>query len=615
MAKQAKGSNSSTNGGASTQKSSNRVGTNMGKNGKVSGKQNNRNRNRNGNGGVKREQPRKDSSAKRVNYDNAREDKVAEAIMRDANSGKFNDINDFLKNPILVQAAGSVPVAPIVGMKVGKLDPVPGIMVFPWVPNFGTFAPGGTRKYDIGGVETPFSLPPFAINQAADTTYSFLVHANSRNYSYNSADLFILIMAGSQVFAAIECMKRAYGLVKRYVEHNTYMPDSLLRAMGFDPEDMRRNFSRMWFDINLLITQSRQIWIPTTFPFVSRWIDMNSEVYKDAEGQYAQMYLFVQNVFYRYSEVGSKTGGCLVPAKYSYTTAAGVVDEGTIRPGTTVNNNYMVWTWEQWMSMIQNMIGHLVNSEDRGIIYGDLLNAYGAERILALPEIAADYAIEPVYTPEISMQIENMLGYSGKLPDYWGQIENRIVPMYANVPTGSVSITNGGMANWCLNFHTTTQPTPEMFLLATRFQTLGLRAAVVPILDTDTGEITSGKMWIPEAAGSEIIGEIQMIVEPLRTSATEGVYTIRQVSSTSNWYDQYIQTFDWHPFKSAQVTGSVSVPTQDQADTGAHLTAQIANAGTLFGDFDMYAEMQWEMLQRIDDVAFLSLFDVPSSIA
>lgn len=564
-----------------------------------------------------RQQPKKDSNAKRVNYDNAREDRVASRIMEDAKSGKFNDINDFLKNPTLVQAAGSIPVAPILGRNAGNLLPVPGIMAFYWKPNFGNFADAPAKKYDVGGVEHMFTPAPFALNQAADTTYSYLVHANSRNYAYNSSDLFILIMAGSQVFAAIEAMKRAYGLLKRYVETSAYMPDSELKAMGFDPEDMRKQFSHMWFDINLLISQSRQVWIPTTFPFITRWMDMNSNFYKDAEGPYAQEYIFVQQEYYQYNEIASSTGGSLSVALYESIDAQGDPTSIPFRCGWQSDSaGYITHTWSQWVSLVQGMITRLMNSEDRGIIYGDLLNAFGADRILAIPEIAADYAIEAEYSPEISMQIENMTVWRAKLWDGWLQVENRIVP-YVTGGDGGANYSSYTRDNWSLNFHTTSNPTPEMFLLATRFMTMGARQVAIPKLNKTTGEVTAEAKWLPITAGSEIITETTIVQYPLTGPFTEGDAVRFRTSGTSaTIYETALtaMSFDWHPFVAIVNSDiNVSAPTAANARDGLHLAGNTTSR--TYGDYDRYAAIRWEEVSRINDVAFMSLYDVPSSIA
>lgn len=570
---------------------------------------------------VKREQPKKDSKSPRVNYDNAREDKVADQIMKDAKSGKFNDINDFLKNPTLVRAAASIPTFPILGTAPTPMkDSVPGIMTIEWVPSFGQMGIGPAQQYDVAGVTTKFSPPPLAMNQAADSMYSFLVHANSRNYNYNSSDLMLLILAGANVFAIIEAMKRAYGRVKTYVETSRYTPDSELYYMGFDADDMRKNFSRMWFDINLLITQTRQIWVPTTIPYVTRLMDLNSNMYKDSDGPYAQLYIYVQSRYYIYKETFLNTGGMLAPLA-SYDENGNI--SGDFRPGHIVGDKPLYYTWSTWVRHAQEMIDALVKSEDRGIIYGDILNAYTAEKIMALPEISADYVVEPEYSPEISMQIENTIVWHNSPMNSLVQIENRLVPAYFGQWNGSLN--SPVPSSWSLNFHTTSDPTPEMYLLATRFQTLGALASTVPNVNYDTASKTYGltalDAWVPACNGSEIVVSVN-IVYGLWDSITTGSGSIKTnitmppysaTSSTANLYqyEALSMSFDWHPFVTyglPSASGWGSAPKEDAVN---QRTVLEANPNATYGDHDKYTTVLWSEVRRVNDVAELSLFGVP----
>lgn len=563
----------------------------------------------------RRQQPRKDSSVKRVNYDNARQDKVAQQIMKDAKSGKFNDINDFLRNPTLLKAAASYPVFPILGSKYGTgANSVPGIMVFEWVPLFGTYQFGPSSK-NVGAKKLELSSPPIALNQAADSTYSFQVHANSRNYNYNSADLFVLILAGSQVFALIEAMKRAYGVAKLYTETNAFYPDALLAAMGFDPADLRHNLGQAWFDINNLIVQTRQIWVPNAFPIVTRWMDINTNIYKDAPGDYSQTYVYTQRKYYAYDEMGASTGGRLVPATYDlqWEGSSPAPSDATFTP--SAYNNYK---WSTWVKVCQRMIDALINSEDRGIIYGDLLNAYTAERIIAIPEMSSDYTVIPEYSPEISMQIENTIVVNERFcsPTGVAQYENELYPTFT--VTGDTTKAPTGMPlSGILNFHVESDPTPEMILTATRFHSLGLKAAKVLTFD-DEGTPTSANAWVPHVAGSEIVVNISVGLFEAGFNKSQTIpdweyfnHTSLDVTTTEEERRKllHLWAFDWAPF-----VYSVSKTTYPYAPAAADASAgQVAIEEMIeaFGDFDRYGISSAELLTKINDVAWYSLFGVP----
>lgn len=566
---------------------------------------------------AKREQPKKDSRSKRVNFDNAREDKVAKQIMSDAKSGKFNDINDFLRNPTLLKAAASYPVFPILGEPIDptrRTDGIPGIMAFNWVPSFGDIQGGLTRK-NVGANKLKLSAPPLAINQASDSTYSFIVHDNSRNYNYNSSDLFMLIIAGANVFGIIESMKRAYGMAKIYTETNRYYPDAVLEIQGFNAKDLKNHLSQAWFDINNLIVQTRQIWVPNAFPIVTRWMDINSNLYKDAPGDYAQTYIYVQSRYFTYNETQFQTGSAVTVAQVPIVKANGETTYVDFAPG--VSNQY---TWSQWVAAAQGMIDNLINSEDRGIIYGDLLNAYTAERIIAIPEINSDYTVIPEYSPEISMQIENTVVCPKNEVDILGlaQYENKLYPMYNGGTTTSL-VASETPTKGFLNFHIESDPSPEMILTATRFMTLGIRAANTLTFGED-GTPTSECSWIPNVCGSEIVQQITICNYDNANNLTgkHWTYTFGTSnrvnlegtvsSSQARWWFSTM-AFDWHPF-AYTVAGTTHTknPSAEEADDGTPVGNPIVGA---FGDADKYTIVEPSLLKKINDVAFYSLFGVP----
>lgn len=139
-----------------------------------------KNSNRGKTSDCKRQEPRKDSESKRINLDNER---VAKFITNNSS----NDVKWYAKNPQMLAAAASLPYSNYSGMIMPSLlkgSTFPGVLAF---------------YYDIslGGDDES------AVNQAKESMYSFVVHANSRNQSYDSTDLMILTLAGNEVMRAL----------------------------------------------------------------------------------------------------------------------------------------------------------------------------------------------------------------------------------------------------------------------------------------------------------------------------------------------------------------------------------------------------------------------------
>nr|AVX53593.1 putative capsid [Marmot picobirnavirus] len=518
-----------------------------------------------------------------------------------------NDISWYNHSPELLKSAASLPFASIIGQGLSwtsgvPIQSVPGIMSIGWDPSI------GGELNDNG-----------AINQAATSTYSYLVHANSRNYTYEAADLMLAIMAGAEVFSILGAMIRAYGVAHKYSEANRYLPDGLLTAMGFQPDDIRKNFSRMWFDINLLIDRSKQIWIPNTMPFLMRRFWLNTTLFKDSSDVKGQIYVFVQNDYLSYQSTTIETGGALLE------TGCGP------QPYTEFHPAEQQYTWDQWMSVAEYMLQKLLDEEDRGIMYGDILNAYGADHIYALPTITSDYTVEAVYSEEVLMQIENLVTSRSVTQCGVGQVEGLLVPIYKHaIITPTQPLEAGLPGVQALNFHFNTQPSPEAIMVATRAKTAGM-------VYIKAGNIIVSSSWNPDyqcrpanaiassakatdlrvsTCGTEICTSIRLWFRDLKRSSGPSKYFAWElIQCASQWATgdtdiatrAFLMSFDWHPFLYEVQSGP-----KDNPDFPSD-TEELLYTGTVaaYGDYCNYTQISSANLERLHSVALYSEFGVP----
>lgn len=578
-------------------------------------------------------QPRKDSSSKRENLDNARVDRVE----RDIEEGKLkpgaNDITDFNRNPELLTAACRYPFAAILGNPFeGTGNTVPGVMSMVWQPNFNTGSDGS------------------ALNKAFQQMYSFVVHKNSRNYKYEYTDLAMYILAGAEVFSAISDAVRAYGTVKLYPEPNRYMCDGVLQTMGWDGRDLRNNLNQMYFDILNLINMSKNIWIPTTVPLITRWIKRNASLYTDATGTRSQTYVYVRDSYFMLSETASTTGTALVPALISNVDAG---ESDLTRPfkRTTYNTpvtSFAAYTkqtlhqfkWQDFYNMVVNMINHLVASQDRGMIYGDILNAYGPEKIYAFPPVSLDYACVPEYNAEILMQMENITVTNCAqvvgLYQTNANVNNRLIQVWAERTYEDDNTWYGAPDVQIMNVHYPAQPTPEDVMLMTRMKSGPLTKTSDAYSVTSTGSLHDSANWyfgkvsvniegdynegsfkpsqtndllIPYTAGTEL--PTGMFYTVWQNNAAGGTFSTKEVNqyapcvmNNSNYAPRTaqllseewwrIQAFDWHPFFYYMASS--------QGEW---------NLIDAYGDFDNYTTINAQMLREMNDVALYSVLGIP----
>lgn len=600
--------------------------------------------------GFKPSQPRKDSDSRRVNFDNTRESKFERDIEEGTKKSGRNDITTWNRNPELMRAAGSLPFSTILGDPYGKgtagssmqFPSVPGIMTMYWSPSLGS------------------SSDPVAFNKCFEAAYSFMVHANSRNYKYDFPDLAVYITGAEEVFSAIAEAIRIYGIFKAYDSLNRYYVDSVVSALGWYPKDVRLHLSDMWFGINDLILQTRQLWIPNDIPIIQRWVDLNSHIYLDAEGSRAQSYAFVRNRYWKVSETGSKQGTTLVPAVIDMNATTSTPVRAAYSEfsriasrKTTADVGGSSIYWYQFRSMIQDMIDSLVASQDRGSIYGDILTAYGAPRIYAMPEITADYTVKPEYNAAILSQIENLTvspieqrfvvqnqaaANKGRLymapvwynilPD--SETDKFTQPVTSSSATGKLNVIAAAMAptSQILNAHFQGQPSPEFIMEATRFKVGAATQGEIqilgntPAMDSATGKWTgindttvTNNGVFPSSCGTETV--VWVSITRLQYDAGGGrlTYTddleIFKESTAATPRDvkamERLMAFDWHPF----VYDTKLIWTGNSTDSKIYQGIELVES---FGDFDNYIEMDDVVLSKLHATALYSAFGVPMSI-
>lgn len=528
------------------------------------------NRNRKGqNQKVVREQPKKDSKDKRINMDNERVSKFEKDSKCEEKHP--NDVSWYSSNPELLKAAGSLPFASTLGVPLqGDGQTIPGILAITWEPI-------------VGGEN---GVP---INQCFNSMYSYIVHANSRNYKYDPADLGMLVIAGGQVFSIIAAIARAYGIIKYYQERNDYFPDNMLRALGFNAVDFRAHLGDIWFRLNDLIDQTRQIWTPNTFPMFDRWIWLNSFIFTDAVGVQSQSYVYVQNKYYVYDQQVFNTGGALRPVLADVNVA--------FTPG---NAQYDVATW---FKVAQFMIDQLMNSQDRGMIFGDILNAYGADRIRSMSQIPSDYIVAPVYNEEVLVQIENTVP-TRLHSDGIAQFGGKIVQLYETIPNGTKIMGHYGKA--IMNFHFPAQPAPEQIMVASRMMSYGY---VFGAYYNNNGTVTYGQYHLNlQAAGSEICHDFYMYMG--RTSRyglwSSIDYNDEEISILEAWL--HASAFDWHPFFYTMLDPLIVDPDSGNFTGNGRLQD---NFRTCFGDYDNYLVVEPVDIAKLHRVALYSLWGVP----
>lgn len=512
-----------------------------------------------GRSAMRGKQGRKDSKSKRINLDNERESTFIRDESKRINEPENSFAGWYDHNKELIQSAADIgfsvttgTVTPMAGIQYV----VPGVMALKWHASLGDAQ---------------------AINQIKDSLYSYVVHANSRNTSYTAEDMFLFVFAGKEVFHAIADLIRAYGIMRKYDGANYYTPNALLTAMGYKASDLRANYNHMLFDINDLIAQSHQLWIPNTMPIIEREFWMNSHIYLDADNVKGQMYLYSPQWFYELSNTDVETGTALKPYRTAWDISGGR-------------------TWAQAVAVVQHLIDQLISAEYRGVIFGDLLKAFGWEKIYSLNAIDLNYEVEITYSQEVLHQMTNAsLAADANVMDIVQGVNGGIA--YDLASNQGLQANNTFYVGYtlpslqALNLHVKGQPSVELITVATRM-----------MADTPTVYSSQSKYGIHVQNTGTEIATVAVIVTydtnglPVATNLNSYMATEAAFPILARW-----STFDWAPTVYYRTLNTATIAVGPAS----------VNADYIFQDLDNYLPLPGSVLRRLHRACVMSLWGVP----
>lgn len=224
-----------------------------------------------------------------------------------------------------------------------------------------------------------------ALNIAARNLYTVVTANNSRNSTYDASDLMIYIMATSELFKLWRFATTVYGVATQYSALNRYLPDSLLHAMGMNPDSIRDNICGFRARLNQLSSKINSIVIPTGIKFTQFQFERYAAIYADSENSRAQLYLFKPSGYMLFDDAYSEQGAGL---RYKAFTS-----------------NSMAWT--DLLNILDTMATAIISGSVNNLISADILKAFGNE-VISIPEIPEDYVTPIVYDMEMLENINNM---------------------------------------------------------------------------------------------------------------------------------------------------------------------------------------------------------------
>lgn len=503
-----------------------------------------------------------------------REDRVSS----EETGHKFNDVSWYTKNDQMLKDAASYSYNRPIGYPLPS--PFPGVQQY----NAASAVPGIMSLWisPVPGVSQDANSPA---NLAANNIYAYVRYMNSGAKNYDQADLMLYLLAMDSMYYMWNWGKRIYGYMTQYSQYNIYLPKGIAEADCIDWDSFYANPAEFRYYLNMIAAKISSFCVPAVMPFFIRHSWMFSNIYKDSDSNKAQMYMFTPTFYYVYDETGSKYGGQLVAKRLksisSFGTASGRL------------------TYTQYKAAMDSMVNAVSYSEDIGVMSGDILKAYGQEKLFKLAPVTEDYTVTPVYNEEVLNQIHN----SNILPAF---IDGAI-----NETNNNFTITqdpNTGFLKW-LPVTTTSVGqselmTPSNYMInmpwddVTPANTMvGTRLTCAYTISTDKKSLTV------EACGTEVVN--RQIVLTQRTdgqfhsvSLDASDWFIDVTNLTTSLFDLVAFTrfsnFDWHPL----------YPIIAKNDNGTTYIGRL-------GDINNYTVMTPDDLANLHLTAILSEFNIP----
>jgi len=260
----------------------------------------------------------------------------------------------------------------------------------------------GIASVMVGPSVGPSLSETSPINVASRNIYSFVRHANSGHANYDPADLMIYLLAVDSVQSYWSWMVRIYGISQTFSQRNRYIGDALLKAMGVDPTNIRANICELRAYINQYAIKASVLAVPNTMSYYLRHAWMFQNVYTDEDNPKAQLFLFNPAYLYSYS-IGTGGAGELRPTPIAMTNSNNAFGSGANLTFVNIRD------------MGDSFINAMLAQEDVGIMSGDILKAYGSDKLYHFNQIAEEYASVPVFSEEVLGQFHN-LNVVGRYP-------------------------------------------------------------------------------------------------------------------------------------------------------------------------------------------------------
>lgn len=447
-----------------------------------------------------------------------------------------------------------------------------------------------------------------AANLAAQNIYSYVRYMNSGAKNYDMASLLLYLLSMDSIYSMWNWLKRIYGYLRDYSQYNRSIPMAFAAADGIDLNSFIDNLADFRMRLNNAAARISSFCVPAVMPIFLRHSWMYSNIYKDSNSEKAQMYMFTPALFYKYNETPTvELTDMMIPVL------------------ARIEGQQGKRTMSDLFSHLDDMIYAVAYSEDVGIMSGDILKAYGQDKLFKLSPVDPDYTVLPVYNEEVLNQIHNLT----IVPVH--QTDVNQFKMGQNTVTGNliwldnpIDVYQAALApqKYIVNMPWD-NVTPENTMVATRLMT-----GWTPVHQNKTQPYTQARI---ETCGTEIVsklviyfmladGNISSYGTNYQNQVIFGGYNktlfdnesrivaVLEHNINQTLFTNLLTNFDWHPLIACYVARCFKLPEpmDGQIEEGLNFTFL-----GYFGDLNNYTFLDVDNLIALNETAVMSEFNVP----
>nr|DAI85234.1 MAG TPA: capsid [Picobirnaviridae sp.] len=317
-------------------------------------------------------------------------------------------------------------------------------------PDSTTYLPNFCVLSYVPGVGNTNDDANAGINIATKQLYTYVRHANSGARNYEGPDIMMYVLAMRDIYTRFFEAKRALGIAYAYYFENKSFPDSLLRSIGIDPQDLRGNLAQYRGRLNLLAAKINSFAVPKYFKAFDRAAFISSYYFTDSTSIRGQAYIFRTAGYYTWSGTTSTQGTSLqFNFDPSFNSTSSTPAFSNVSSFGTV-----------YLDTLEDQLDALFYDDDANTMAGDILKAFDQSNLYQIADVPDPYVVLGTYDEDILAQIENSFAAQNYSSSTFASTftkevlaitqENQIIKAGITLDnTGTASFPNG----WYFNSH------------------------------------------------------------------------------------------------------------------------------------------------------------------